>query len=147
VQAAPDADKAPTSIDLRRLSPADAARLVEIVMVLARNGLVMVATRNRRLVLAPRDAGPRAVAVALRRSFAQLGPTFIKLGQVVASSPGLFPRFLADEFRRLLDDVPAEPAWRIRSTVERELGRSTVLRMRHAGSAGKIGRASCRERV
>ena len=124
MQAAPAADNAPTSIDLRRLSPADGARLVEIVMVLARNGLVMVAARNRRLVLAPRDAAPRAVAVALRRSFAQLGPTFIKLGQLVASSPGLFPRLLADEFRRLLDDVPAEPAWRIRSTVERELGRS-----------------------
>jgi predicted unusual protein kinase regulating ubiquinone biosynthesis (AarF/ABC1/UbiB family) len=115
-------EDAPTSIDLRRLSPGDAARLVEIVMVLARNGLLVVARRNRRLVLAPSRQAPRALAVALRRSFAQLGPTFIKFGQVIASSPGLFPRFLADEFRRLLDDVPPEPAWRIRATIERELG-------------------------
>ena len=33
-----------------------------------------------------------ALAVALRRSFADLGPTFIKLGQLVASSPGPVPR-------------------------------------------------------
>ncbi|HWW53530.1 MAG TPA: AarF/UbiB family protein, partial [Acidimicrobiales bacterium] len=111
-----------TSIDLGRLAPGDAARLLEIVWTLASNGLLVVARRNRRLVIAPTQQGPRALAVALRRSFAQLGPTFVKFGQVVASSPGLFPRFLADEFRRLLDDVPPEPADRIRRTLQRELG-------------------------
>jgi predicted unusual protein kinase regulating ubiquinone biosynthesis (AarF/ABC1/UbiB family) len=75
-------------------------------------------------VLAPQRQGSRALAVALRRSFVQLGPTFVKLGQVIASSPGLFPRFLADEFRRLLDDVPPEPVARIRRILERELGMS-----------------------
>jgi predicted unusual protein kinase regulating ubiquinone biosynthesis (AarF/ABC1/UbiB family) len=113
-------------IDLRGLAPGDAARLLEIVMVLARNGLLVVARRNRRLVLAPQQQAPRALAVALRRSFAQLGPTFIKFGQVVASSPGLFPAFLADEFRRLLDDVPPEPTDRIRDIVQRELGKPIV---------------------
>jgi ubiquinone biosynthesis protein len=116
--------QATTSIDLGRLSPGDAARLVEIVLVLANNGLIVVGRRRRRLVFSPRRQGPRALAVALRRSFVQLGPTFIKLGQVVASSPGLFPRFLADEFRRLLDDVPPEPAAHIHRVIEGELGRS-----------------------
>ncbi|MBV8959765.1 MAG: hypothetical protein JO087_13430, partial [Actinobacteria bacterium] len=111
-----------TSIDLGRLAPGDAARLLEIVWTLASNGLLVVARRNRRLVIAPQRQAPKALAVALRRSFAQLGPTFVKFGQVVASSPGLFPRFLADEFRRLLDDVPPEPADRIRRTLQRELG-------------------------
>jgi predicted unusual protein kinase regulating ubiquinone biosynthesis (AarF/ABC1/UbiB family) len=120
--AAARAEEVDGAIDLGRLSPADAARLLEIVLVLARNGVLVVARRNRKLVLAPQRQAPRALAVALRRSFAQLGPTFIKFGQVVASSPGLFPRFLADEFRRLLDGVPPEPAHKIRRVIELELG-------------------------
>ncbi len=90
--------------------------------MLARHGLVTVARTGRTFVLHPRRQPPRALAVSLRRSFAELGPTFIKLGQVVASSPGLFPAVLATEMRRLLDDVPPEPTRRIRRTVARELG-------------------------
>jgi predicted unusual protein kinase regulating ubiquinone biosynthesis (AarF/ABC1/UbiB family) len=102
--------------------PTDAARLAEIVLVLARNGVVTVTRRGGALVLRPQRQAPRAVAVALRRSFADLGPTFVKFGQLIASSPGLFPAFLASEFRRLLDAVPPEPSGRIRMVIERELG-------------------------
>ena len=41
-----------------------------------------------------------------RNTFAALGPTYVKLGQLIASSPGVFPRVLSDEFRTLLDRVP-----------------------------------------
>jgi predicted unusual protein kinase regulating ubiquinone biosynthesis (AarF/ABC1/UbiB family) len=109
-------------LSLARLRPADARRLVEIVGVLGRHGVVTVARSGGRFVLHPRRQPPRALAVALRRSFVELGPTFIKFGQLVASSPGLFPGFLAEEFRSLLDDVPPEPARRIRRTIEHELG-------------------------
>jgi ubiquinone biosynthesis protein len=102
--------------------PTDAGRLAEIVLVLARNGVVTVTRRGGALVLRPQRQAPRAVAVALRRSFADLGPTFVKFGQLIASSPGLFPGFLASEFRRLLDAVPPEPPGRIRRVIERELG-------------------------
>jgi len=102
--------------------PTDAARLAEIVLVLARNGVVTVTRRGGALVLRPQRQAPRAVAVALRCSFADLGPTFVKFGQLIASSPGLFPAFLASEFRRLLDAVPAEPPGRIRRVIEGELG-------------------------
>src|SRR3546814_17149072 len=67
---------------------------------------------------------PRAVAVALRRSFADLGPTYVKFGQLLASSPGLLPGFLATEFRRLLDAVPPESPAKIRRVIESELGAS-----------------------
>jgi ubiquinone biosynthesis protein len=108
-------------VDLRRLSPADAGRLLEIVFTLARHGVVGVARRGPFVVLRPRRRAPRAVAVALRRSFADLGPTFVKLGQLIASSPGLFPSVLSEEFRSLLDALPPEPASRVRSVIEREL--------------------------
>ena len=35
-----------------------------------------------------------------------LGPTFVKLGQLIASSPGMFPTWLADACLRTLSDVP-----------------------------------------
>src|SRR5581483_6385724 len=74
------------------------------------------------LVVRVSDRAPRALAVALRRSFADLGPTFVKFGQLIASSPGLFPDVLSEEMRRLLDDVPPESPRHVRSLVEHELG-------------------------
>ncbi len=109
---------------LARLRPADAARLAEILAVLARHGVLTFARTGGTFALHPRRQPPKALAVALRRSFVELGPTFIKLGQLIASSPGLFPAVLAEELRSLLDDVPPEPTRRIRRIVERQLGGS-----------------------
>src|SRR5690348_2442523 len=39
--------------------------------------------------------------------FADLGPTYVKFGQIIASSPGAFGEPLSREFRSLLDAVPA----------------------------------------
>ncbi len=124
---APQAPSGPAQLlndvlSLARLRPGDAARLAEVVGVLARHGVITVARSGTSFVLHPRQQPPKALAVALRRSFVELGPTFIKFGQLVASSPGLFPAVLADEFRSLLDDVPPEPARRIRRIIERQLG-------------------------
>jgi len=115
---------APSSarFDLRGLAPADAARALEIALTLARHGVIVVARRGPFLAIRPRRQASRALAVALRRSFVDLGPTFVKLGQLVASSPGLFPDTLSREFRRLLDRVPPEPPKTIRAIVERSLG-------------------------
>ncbi|MHB1446928.1 MAG: ABC1 kinase family protein [Acidimicrobiales bacterium] len=121
--AAPASTAAETSVDLRRLSVGDAARLFEICVTLARHGAIVVARNGPFLVLRPDPhQGSLAAAVALRRSFTDLGPTFVKLGQLIASSPGLFPEVLSDEFRRLLDRMPAEPPERVRAVIEKELG-------------------------
>lgn len=58
----------------------------------------------------------------LRRAFEALGPTFIKLGQVIASSPGLFPRRYSDEFAFCLDRVKPFAVPDLKATVERDLG-------------------------
>ena len=104
--------------------PTDAARLAEIALVLGRNGLRTVSRHGGALAVRPRRQAPRAVAVSLRRSFADLGPTYVKFGQLIASSPGLFPAFLANEFRQLLDAAPPESPAKIRQVIERELGAS-----------------------
>ncbi len=114
---------AEATIDLRRIAPTDVARLVEILFTLARHGVLTVARRGPYLVMQPRDRAPRALAVALRHSFAHLGPTFVKLGQLIASSPGLFPDVFSEEFRKLLDRVPAEPTHRVKAIIHKELGK------------------------
>jgi ubiquinone biosynthesis protein len=62
------------------------------------------------------------ISKRLRVSFAQLGPTYIKMGQIISSGEGIFPTELVMEFRHLRDRVPAEPFETVRRTVEEELG-------------------------
>jgi ubiquinone biosynthesis protein len=59
----------------------------------------------------------------LRRAFEQLGPTYIKLGQILSSGQGIFPEELVGEFKLLRDHVPAEPYAAVRQIVEEDLGR------------------------
>jgi ubiquinone biosynthesis protein len=59
----------------------------------------------------------------LRRAFERLGPTYIKLGQIVSSGKGIFPDPLVHEFRSLRDRVPAETFATVRKVVEEDLGR------------------------
>ncbi len=63
------------------------------------------------------------LAWRLRRAAEGLGPTFIKLGQIISSGEGLFPPELVDEFKRCRDQVPPEPFDVVRRTVEADLGR------------------------
>jgi len=75
-------------------------------------------------------------AERVRMAFEELGPTFIKLGQVMSTQPGLIPIDLVREFSKLQDSVPASAFDPIRE----DLRFAALLRK-------KIGRASCRERV
>ena len=52
-----------------------------------------------------RPASPAACASPPRR----LGPTYIKLGQIISSGEGIFPEELVDEFKKCRDQVPPEP--------------------------------------
>lgn len=65
---------------------------------------------------------PELAALQLRLAFQGLGPTFVKLGQLVSSSPGTFPQVLVEEFAHCQDSVPPEP-WEVVSRVlEEDLG-------------------------
>ena len=63
-----------------------------------------------------------AAAHATRDRFAALGPTYVKLGQLIASSPGVFPGVLSEEFRTLLDRVPPADPGTIHDVLLAELG-------------------------
>ena len=64
-------------------------------------------------------AGP----IELRRTFERLGPTYIKFGQLIASSNGLFAERYVNEFQLCLDRVPPEPWPVVVQTLTRALGR------------------------
>ena len=59
----------------------------------------------------------------LRMAFAELGPTFIKLAQLLSSRPDLITVQFADELKKLQDDVPAFPAHEAKRIIETEFRR------------------------
>jgi ubiquinone biosynthesis protein len=54
-------------------------------------------------------------------AFENLGPTYVKLGQLIASSPGLFPPEWAEVLGVLRDQVPPFPSAEARAIVEDEM--------------------------
>ncbi|MEW5792465.1 MAG: 2-polyprenylphenol 6-hydroxylase [Pseudomonadota bacterium] len=58
----------------------------------------------------------------LRRALEELGPTYIKLGQMLSTRRDLLPDEITQELARLQDDVPPFPGEAARTIVERSLG-------------------------
>jgi len=56
------------------------------------------------------------------QTFADLGPTYVKFGQIIASSPGAFGEPLSREFRSLLDSVPPADTAEVHELFKKELG-------------------------
>ncbi|MCK4871841.1 MAG: AarF/ABC1/UbiB kinase family protein [Phycisphaerales bacterium] len=59
-------------------------------------------------------------SVRIRQTLEELGSTFIKLGQILATRPDLIPPGWAEEFRKLQDDVPQVEFSKIRAQLEAE---------------------------
>ena len=70
-----------------------------------------------------RDLAREPFPVQLRRRLELLGPTYIKLGQILSLREDLLPRPITDELKNLLNDLPAVSFDMFRRLVERDLGR------------------------
>ncbi|MEM6331921.1 MAG: AarF/ABC1/UbiB kinase family protein [Planctomycetota bacterium] len=91
--------------------------------VMAKTGLSRLFTEGLKLVGAVKpdaDAKSLPQPVRVRKALEALGPTFIKIGQVLATRPDLIPESWADEFTRLQDDVPPADPDKIREALDRE---------------------------
>ncbi len=106
-------------------------RLAEIVAVFARYGL----GPSRFAIACPRRWGTTSTLPSrrsrhgsaperLRLALTQLGPTFVKLGQMLSLTPGLLPAEYAQELAKLQEQVKPEPTATARQTIEDELGRT-----------------------
>ncbi len=80
----------------------------------------MIAKRRGRYTTP--EASRAEISKRLREAAEQLGPTYIKLGQIISSGEGLFPAELVGEFKKCRDQVPAEPFSVVRQVVEADLG-------------------------
>ncbi len=58
----------------------------------------------------------------IRMALSDLGPTFIKLGQVLSLRPDLVGVKLANELQKLQSNAPADPGEDIKAMIEKELG-------------------------
>ncbi|TJX61369.1 AarF/ABC1/UbiB kinase family protein [Soehngenia saccharolytica] len=57
----------------------------------------------------------------LRKAFEELGPTFVKIGQILSTRPDLIPSMYIEEFNKLQDNVKPEEFSELRSSIEEEL--------------------------
>ena len=108
-----------------------ALRLIYINAVLIRHGLdeIILTTPMLRpvrflLYLLPwnwvrRNRAPRALR--LRRALEDLGPIFVKFGQIMSTRRDLLPEDIADELANLQDQVPPFPGAEARAIIERAL--------------------------
>ncbi|MEM9131607.1 MAG: AarF/UbiB family protein [Actinomycetota bacterium] len=69
------------------------------------------------------DRSRAGLSRRLRESAERLGPTYIKLAQIISAGEGVFPRELVDECKKCRDQVPAVPYHEMIAVVEAEIGR------------------------
>ena len=67
------------------------------------------------------DNGKVSIPKSLRRLFEELGATYIKLGQFIASSPTIFPAEYVEAFQSCLDRTPSVPYDVIRKIIQEDL--------------------------
>ncbi len=109
----------------------DLARLRDISKVLVRHGFGEVVSRlglskkgGSESELAA-GGGPPSRASAgqrIRQVLEELGPSFVKLGQIASTRPDLLPPDVVKELKKLLDDAAPVPAADIRARIESSLG-------------------------
>lgn len=103
-------------------------RACEIALVVLRHGLDSLLDLLDLRVLLPGihrvpPGTPRGGPIHVRRAFEQLGPTFMKLGQVLSTRPDLVPPDYEAELARLQDTASTVPFREIVAAVEAALGR------------------------
>jgi len=106
-------------------------RLRHILMVLARHGFGHLIERLHLTEYIPllgrmmrKAPGVEELTVQRRlvHVLQELGPTFVKLGQMLSGRPDLLPQEYIDELKRLRDQVEPFPSDEARAVVAEELG-------------------------
>ncbi len=84
---------------------------------------------GRRIVTlgsASKEVERLSTAQRLRLAMEELGPTFVKLGQVLSTRPDLIPTEYSDEFRKLQDKVPPFDKVAVHKQLQLEFGATSA---------------------
>src|SRR6186997_107683 len=131
-------------------------RLSEIAQVAVRHGFGYWFDTHRLTDLFPRraareevDGQPSQRGQHLREMLDELGPTFVKFGQLLSTRPDVMPPDIIAELRGLQDDVTPFPFADVRRVIEAEMGltlEQAFLRFDEmpvaAASIGQVHRAT-----
>jgi len=131
------------------LSPKHLPRLAATVGLFTRYGLMDFAKGQGLTSIAGTDQSTDAVrddgdgdkAVAFRERLVELGPAYIKLGQVLSTRPDLLPTRYIEELEHLQDNVPPMPYEVVEQTIEDELG-ARISKLFASFSEETLGSAS-----
>jgi ubiquinone biosynthesis protein len=113
----------------KRTSTRNLGRISEIAQVAVKHGFGYFFERHRLTDLLP--WGTKVTALErersqrgqhLREMFDELGPTFVKFGQLLSTRPDVVPPDIIVELRKLQDDVTPFPYTQVELVVETELG-------------------------
>lgn len=74
------------------------------------------------IAVPPANASLFPAPVRVRRALEELGPSFVKLGQILSVRADIFPPPYIEELKKLQDQVPPVPFEAVRAVVETELG-------------------------
>ncbi|MEO5356307.1 MAG: AarF/ABC1/UbiB kinase family protein [Nitrospirae bacterium YQR-1] len=106
-------------------------RITQILNILAKHGFGqfieqlnlnrLIPFRKRLKILTQGQLIETTIAERLRRAFSDLGPSFIKLAQILSSRPDLITEKYAAEFAKLQDEVPPFPFDQVREIIEKDL--------------------------
>ncbi len=125
-----------------------AGRLRQIVSVLSKHGFGDVIQRLGLGSMLPSGLAKwvdaeetKGVGERMRLAFQELGPTFVKLGQVLSMRPDLVPEQVVEELVKLQDQVSPLPFSTIQEVLNRELGFKLQARFQEI-SPSPLGSAS-----
>ena len=104
------------------------SRFQTIVAVFAKHGFSGVLHELGLIPLKQNGDAPAedTIPKKLRLAFEELGPTFIKLGQVLSTRPDLFSEAYIVEFSKLTDQIPAFPFSEVENILEKEFGQAAL---------------------
>ncbi|OUM87020.1 MAG: ABC transporter [Bacillus thermozeamaize] len=104
------------------------SRQRKIFAVIAKHGLGYFFRQNSLVSLFSKkkrnqteEENLRQLGMKLREAFEELGPTFIKLGQVLVTRQDILPEPVTRELEKLLDEVPPLPFGYLQLMLEEEL--------------------------
>jgi ubiquinone biosynthesis protein len=135
--------------------PRSLGRISEIAQVAVRHGFGYFFHRNRLSDLIPGDGRPAEEELPsergrrLREMLDELGPTFVKFGQLLSMRPDVLPPDIIAELRGLQDDVTPFPYEQVEEMMIAELGQPVERLFRDfdpvpmaAASIGQVHRAT-----